>query len=128
MEDPKIAAIKKENKTYTQAELVQNILSDPEDPFIKILEERAHMVKEETLNEKAVRLVCEYLDTLEHGEYGYDEDSIRLVWFTKTLKNWKAMVANIGDGGNFYEVTYNGAKKETYIDEYKKTSNTVVKD
>lgn len=81
----------------------------------------------EALNEKAVRLVRDYLDESTEAK-GYDHDSIRLVWFTKTLKNWKAMVANIGDGGNFYEVTYNGDKKETYIDEYKKTSNTVVKD
>jgi hypothetical protein len=51
-----------------------------------------------------------------------------VVWFTKTLKNWKAMVSTTLSDGIYYEVTYNGEKQETYIDVYKKTNNVCIKD
>lgn len=56
-------------------------------------------------------------------------NQVFLVWFTKTLGNWKAMIG-IDDEqvGVYYEVTYNGEKKETYVDLYEKISNTVVPD
>lgn len=55
-------------------------------------------------------------------------DKIKLVWFTKTLQNWKAMVAGIYPGGLFIEVTYNGDKQETYFDVYKKIENIRIPD
>jgi hypothetical protein len=73
-------------------------------------------MEEETFEEKARRLVEEYLGN-------EPRENIRVVWFCKTLKNWKAMVADIGQGGMFFEVTYNGDKEETYIDAYKKFEN-----
>ncbi len=73
------------------------------------------------LQDKAINLV--------KGEYSdVDTEFIKLVWFTKTLKNWKAMIADIRPEGNFYEVTYNGDKKETYIDTYTKLSNVCISD
>lgn len=46
-----------------------------------------------------------------------------IVWFCKTLQNFKALVStNISDG-MYYEVTYNGDKKELYLDAYKKWKN-----
>lgn len=46
-----------------------------------------------------------------------------IVWFCKTLQNFKALVStNISDG-MYYEVTYNGDKKELYLDVYKKWKN-----
>lgn len=54
--------------------------------------------------------------------------AIKVVWFCKTLQNWKAMVADISPDGMFFEVTYNGDKKETYLDAYKKIENVRIPD
>lgn len=48
--------------------------------------------------------------------------------FTKVLQNWTAlMVTNLSDG-KYYEVTHNGDKKVTYVDEYRKVKNTAIPD
>lgn len=53
---------------------------------------------------------------------------VYVVWFAKTLQNWKALVSTTLSDGRYYEVTYNGDKKETYIDAYKKFDNISVPD
>lgn len=50
-------------------------------------------------------------------------DNVFIVWFCKTLQNWKALVSTTLPDGMYYEVTYNGDKKEVYIDAYKKFEN-----
>lgn len=56
------------------------------------------------------------------------EFHVYVVWFAKTLQNWKALVSTTLPDGMYYEVTYNGDKKETYIDAYKKFQNVVIPD
>lgn len=46
-----------------------------------------------------------------------------IVWFCKTLQNWKALVSTDLPDGMYYEVTYNGDKREAYLDAYKKFEN-----
>ena len=55
-------------------------------------------------------------------------DDVYVVWFCKTLQNWKAMVSTTVSDGMYYEVTYNGDKKETYLDAYKKWENVRIPD
>lgn len=50
-------------------------------------------------------------------------DNVFVVWFCKTLQNWKALVSTTLPDGMYYEVTYNGDKKEVYLDAYKKFEN-----
>lgn len=50
-------------------------------------------------------------------------DDVYIVWFCKTLQNWKALVSTTLPDGMYYEVTYNGDKKEIYLDAYKKFEN-----
>ena len=58
-------------------------------------------------------------------KFNLTEDDVYIVWFSKTLQNWKALVStNISDG-MYYEVTYNGDQKEVYLDVYKKWENIV---
>lgn len=55
-------------------------------------------------------------------------DDVFVVWFSKTLQNWKALVSTTLPDGMYYEVTYNGDKGETYVDVYKKFDNVKVRD
>lgn len=50
-----------------------------------------------------------------------------IVWKCKTLQNWKWMVSSTLSDGMYYEVTYNGDKKEFYLDAYKKVENVCIK-
>ena len=50
-------------------------------------------------------------------------DDVYIVWFCKTLQNWKALLSTTLPDGMYYEVTYNGDKKEAYLDAYKKFEN-----
>lgn len=56
------------------------------------------------------------------------EDQLYVVWFVKVLQNWKALISTDVAKGRYWEVTYNGDKGETYVDEYEKQLNTVVSD
>lgn len=56
-----------------------------------------------------------------------------VVWFSKTLQNWKALVStnkitSSETCGDYAEITHNGDKKETYVDVYAKVSNRAIKD
>ena len=50
-----------------------------------------------------------------------------IVWFCKTLQNWKAMVSGVNIE-EYIEVTYNGDTQEVYVDVYKKVCNKCLKD
>lgn len=52
---------------------------------------------------------------------------VYVVWFCKTLQNWKVLVSTTLPDGQYYEVTHNGDKKETYLDVYKKWDNRCIK-
>ena len=56
------------------------------------------------------------------------EDDVFVVWFCKTLQNWKALVSTTVSDGMYYEVTHNGDKGETYLDVYKKWENVCIPD
>ena len=80
--------------------------------------------------EKATQIVIDYYN--EHVEKTDNkkltESEVFVVWFSKTLQNWKALISTTISDGMYYEVTYNGDKKETYLDAYKKWENVCVKD
>ena len=54
-------------------------------------------------------------------------EEMYIVWFCKTLQNWKALVSTDVIHGVHWEVTHNGDKNETYVDTYTKSSNVCVK-
>ncbi|MFQ8988729.1 MAG: DUF6275 family protein [Intestinibacter sp.] len=55
------------------------------------------------------------------------EENVFIVWSVKVLQNNKALVSTTVSDGMYYEITYNGNKKEIYVDAYKKWKNYVVK-
>ena len=58
----------------------------------------------------------------------FSPDELFIVWFCKTLGNWKALISTDVYDGAYWEVTHNGAKTETYVDTYNKIRNVAVKD
>ncbi len=82
------------------------------------------------MQEKARRIVMDYFN--DHVDVTDEKrltmDDVFVVWFSKTLQNWKCLVSTTVSDGMYYEVTHNGDKDETYIDVYKKLENYCVKD
>lgn len=55
-------------------------------------------------------------------------EDVFIVWFSKTLQNWKALVSTTVSDGMYYEITHDGDKGETYLDAYKKWDNQCIVD
>lgn len=53
-------------------------------------------------------------------------DDVFIVWMCKTLQNSKALASTTLFDGMYYELTYNGNKKELYFDAYKKWENKAI--
>lgn len=51
------------------------------------------------------------------------ESDVFIVWMCKALQNNKALASTTLFDGMYYELTYNGDKKELYLDAYKKWQN-----
>lgn len=82
---------------------------------------------EEKFNEKAIRLVKEYaIAHLDKSDDIVDFDTY-IVWQCKILQNWKFLLSTSLYDGMYYELTYNGDKKEWYLDAYKKFENVCIK-
>lgn len=85
-----------------------------------------------TMDQKAIKIVTEYV--AEHLDKSdpesknvYDFMQVYIVWKSKILQNWKYLISTTLLDGMYYEVTYNGDKKEWYLDAYKKFENKVIK-
>ena len=50
-------------------------------------------------------------------------DQIYIVWSCYILGNWKALLSTDVSDGHYYEVTYNKASDEIYLDDYRKVAN-----
>ena len=80
--------------------------------------------------DKAIKIVRDYYNSHveKTDDFRITEDDVFIVWFCKTLQNWKALVSTTVSDGMYYEVTYNGDKRETYLDAYKKWENVRITD
>jgi len=61
-----------------------------------------------------------------HATIGKDTvsiDNVLLVWYSKSLRNHKALLITNDMDGHYYEVTYNGQTDQLYVDVYKKDCN-----
>ena len=86
------------------------------------------MKNDEMLNLCKKVVVDYYNDNVEKTDnFKIDLENVFIVWFSKTLQNFKALVSTTVSDGMYYEVTYNGDKKELYLDAYKKWENKCIK-
>ena len=78
--------------------------------------------------EKAINLAR----TVLFNEFSYNANKITpedmyIVWFCKTLQNWKALVSGV-HVKEYIEITYNGDRQEAYVDVYQKVCDEFIKD
>lgn len=79
------------------------------------------------MDEKVISIVKNYiLNHLDKSDETPDF-SVFTVWKAKVLQNWKYLLSSTLPDGMYYELTYNGDKKEWYLDAYKKFENQVIK-
>lgn len=81
---------------------------------------------QQTAKEIVLNYVNKHIDKTDNVQITLDD--VYIVWFCKTLQNWKALVSTTLPDGMYYEVTYNGDKKEIYLDAYKKFENQKIDD
>ena len=81
------------------------------------------------MQEKAKQVVMNYVN--EHldktDNMQIELHDVYVVWFCKTLQNWKCLLSTNLSDGMYYEVTFNGDKQELYLDAYKKFENRCIK-
>lgn len=60
-------------------------------------------------------------------QMGVAKENVLVVWSCKVLQNNKALLGISGPNDVYYEFTYNGDKKELYMDVYSKDHNVAFK-
>ena len=75
------------------------------------------------MDTEAIIIVEKYIeDHLEKSD-PEAEFEVYIVWKCKALQNWKYLISSSLYDGMYYELTYNGDRKEWYLDAYKKFEN-----
>ena len=107
----------------------ENAIFNPDVLRNLLRKESIHMYQSEFIN-TAVEAVVKYFNsevevTDEDGRI--TDNDVYVVWFCKTLQNYKALLSTTVSDGMYYEFTWNGDKNEGYLDAYKKWKNVVYK-
>lgn len=79
--------------------------------------------------ETAIKAVIDYYNNTPelNGEFSFiAKDDVCVVWFCKTLQNYKVILATPFLDNILYEFSYNGDKQEAYLDVYDKMDNKVI--
>lgn len=79
------------------------------------------------MDDKAIDIVNNYIAKRLNQTDTDANFEVYIVWKCKTLQNWKWLISSTLADGMYYEVTYNGDKKEFYLDAYKKVENVCIK-
>lgn len=71
----------------------------------------------------AIKIITQYIEEhLDNSDAAPDLE-VYVVWKCKALQNWKYLFSSTLPDGMYYELTYNGDKREWYLDAYKKFEN-----
>lgn len=78
------------------------------------------------MDRTAIQIVTDYIK--EHLDKSGQSPAFEVytVWKSKVLQNWKYLLSSTLFDGMYYELTYNGDKKEWYLDAYKKFENRCI--
>ena len=80
------------------------------------------------MDQKVLELVKDYIIRHLDKSDEMPQFEVYTVWKCKVLQNWKYLCASTLPDGMYYEMTYNGDKKEWYLDAYKKFENVCISD
>lgn len=78
------------------------------------------------MDETVLRIVTEYIEQHLDKSDPKPTFDVFIVWKCKVLQNWKYLISSTLFDGMYYELTYNGDKREWYLDAYKKFENRVI--
>ena len=78
------------------------------------------------MDDKALQIVRNYIEKHLDKSDDKPEFEVYIVWKVKALQNWKYTLSSTLPDGMYYELTYNGDKREWYLDAYKKFDNVVI--
>ena len=78
------------------------------------------------MDNRALEIVRDYINKHLDKSDPTPEFDVYTVWKAKILQNWKYLISSTLYDGMYYELTYNGDKKEWYLDAYKKFENVVI--
>lgn len=67
------------------------------------------------------KYIREHLDKTDNVAF-----EVFTVWKVKVLQNWKWLISSTLPDGMYYEITFNGNKREFYLDAYKKFENRCI--
>lgn len=81
------------------------------------------------MDNTALQIIADYISEHLHLDKldGLVAFEVYIVWKAKILQNWKYLISSTLYDGMYYELTFNGDKKEWYLDAYKKFDNRVIK-
>lgn len=80
------------------------------------------------MDQKAISIVKAYIMNHLDKSDPLPDFEVYTVWKSKILQNWKYLLASTLPDGMYYELTYNGDKKEWYLDAYKKFENVCLRE
>ena len=78
------------------------------------------------MTEKKFVQLCKKYILAEFYDSKISADEIYVVWLCKILQNNKALLSTNNPDGLYFECTYNGDKKEMYLDTYKREWNECI--
>ena len=78
------------------------------------------------MDDKVLQIVRDYITEHLDKSYPTPKFEVFTVWKSKALQNWKYLISSTLFDGMYYELTYNGDKREWYFDAYKKFENRVI--
>ncbi len=80
------------------------------------------------MDNEAVKIIEEYAREIIDKNSFNTAFEVYIVWKCKALQNWKYLLSTTLADGMYYELTYNGDKREWYLDAYKKVENRRIKE
>ena len=80
------------------------------------------------MDNRAIEIVRDYIIRNLDKSDAMPEFEVFVVWKCKALQNWKYLLSSTLYDGMYYELTYNGDKKEWYLDAYKKFENQCIRE
>ena len=125
-----------EDKAATDWENVQDEATDVNLPFIDT-NDNAEDSNDDVVTEKEPLLAFgsddfqryvreRILEMCQNDGFDITLSDVYVVWYSKSLQNHKGLFATTLKDGLYYEATYNGDKRELYIDVYKKQANIAI--